>query len=135
MWKSNQIEKQNKMAKNYEVENKLPNMIGPGTKIVGDIETNGDIRIDGIIEGSVQSKGKMVIGTNGTIKGKVKCANAEISGEMQGEIVVAELLSLSSSKFTGDISTNKLSIEPGAIFCGTCSMGEDIKVTESETNN
>ena len=45
------------MAKTYEVENKLPNMIGPGTKIVGDIETNGDLRIDGIIEGSVQSKG------------------------------------------------------------------------------
>lgn len=123
------------MAKNYEVENKLPNMIGPGTKIVGDIETNGDIRIDGMIEGSVQSKGKMVIGANGSIKGNVKCANAEISGEMQGEIFVAELLSLkNSSKFTGDISTNKLSIEPGAIFCGTCSMGDDVKTTEPETN-
>lgn len=123
------------MAKNYEVENKLPNMIGPGTKIIGDIDTNGDIRIDGIIEGSIQSKGKMVIGTNGSIKGKVKCTNAEISGEMQGEISVSELLSLKgSSKFTGDITTNKLSIEPGAIFCGTCSMGDDTQLMEPETS-
>ncbi len=114
------------MAKTYEVENKLPNMIGPGTKITGDIDTNGDIRIDGIIEGSVQSKGKIVIGNNGSIKGKVKCTNAEIAGEMNGEIEVMELLSLkATSKLMGDIKTNKLSIEPGAIFSGTCTMGSD----------
>lgn len=115
------------MAKYQEVENKLPNMIGPGTKITGDVETNGDIRIDGIIEGSVQSKGKMVIGANGSIKGKVKCSNAEIAGEMNGEILVTELLSLkSTSKFTGDITTSKLSIEPGALFTGTCTMEKDL---------
>lgn len=118
--------KTEKMAKTYEVENKLPNMIGPGTKITGDIDTNGDIRIDGIIEGSVQSKGKIVIGNNGSIKGKVKCTNAEIAGEMNGEIEVMELLSLkATSKLMGDIKTNKLSIEPGAIFSGTCTMGSD----------
>ncbi len=124
------------MGKTYEVENKLPNMIGPGTKIVGDLETNADIRIDGIIEGSVLSKGKMVIGTNGSVKGKAKCANAEIAGEMQGDILVTELLSLkNSSKFIGDITTNKLSIEPGAVFCGTCTMGDDAKNNEIEINN
>jgi cytoskeletal protein CcmA (bactofilin family) len=116
------------MAKTYEVENKLPNMIGSDTKIVGDIETNGDLRIDGVIEGSIQSKGKIVIGTNGSLKGKVKCANAEIAGEINGEICVDELLSLkATSKLVGDIKTAKLSIEPGALFSGNCTMGEKNK--------
>ncbi len=124
------------MAKTYEVENKLPNMIGPGTKITGDIETNGDLRIDGIIEGSVQSKGKIVIGSNGSLTGKVKCANAEIAGEMNGEILVDELLSLKgSSRFIGDITTSKLSIEPGAIFSGSCKMGGNTKGTKDSLTN
>ena len=112
--------------KNIEPENKLPNMIGPGTKIVGNIETNGDIRIDGIIEGNVNSKGKVVVGANGFVKGEVVCSNAEISGTLNGKMAVNELLSLkSSSKVSGDIKSGKLSIEPGAIFSGTCTMGNN----------
>jgi len=112
------------MAKNFEPENKLPNIIGQGTKIVGDIDTNGDIRIDGNIEGNVNSKGKVVIGSNGLIKGEVFCSNAELAGSLNGKIAVSELLSLkASSKVTGDIKTGKLNIEPGAIFTGTCNMG------------
>jgi len=112
------------MAKNFEPESKLPNIIGPGTKIVGDIETNGDIRIDGQIEGNINSKGKVVIGSNGMIKGEVFCNNAELSGSLNGKISVSELLSLkASSKVSGDIKTGKLNIEPGAVFTGTCNMG------------
>lgn len=112
------------MAKNFEPENKLPNMIGQGTKITGDIETNGDIRIDGNVEGNVNSKGKVVIGSNGLIKGEVTCSNAELAGTLNGKILVSELLSLkASSKVNGDIKTGKLNIEPGAIFSGTCNMG------------
>jgi cytoskeletal protein CcmA (bactofilin family) len=112
--------------KNIEPESKLPNMIGPGTKIVGNIETNGDIRIDGNIEGNVNSKGKVVVGANGFVKGEVVCSNAEISGTLNGKMAVNELLSLkASSKVSGDIKTGKLSIEPGAIFSGTCTMGNN----------
>lgn len=112
------------MAKNFEPENKLPNIIGQGTKITGDIETNGDIRIDGNIEGNINSKGKVVIGSNGLIKGEVFCSNAEVAGSLNGKISVSELLSLkASSKVSGDIKTGKLNIEPGAIFSGTCNMG------------
>lgn len=110
--------------KNIEPESKLPNMIGPGTKILGNIETNGDIRIDGNIEGNVNSKGKVVVGANGFVKGEVVCSNAEIAGTLNGKLVVNELLSLkASSKVNGDIKSGKLSIEPGAIFSGTCTMG------------
>ncbi|MGM0375203.1 MAG: bactofilin family protein [Bacteroidota bacterium] len=114
------------MAKTYEQpENKLPNMIGQGTKIVGDIETNGDIRIDGNIQGNINSKGKVVIGSNGLVKGEVVCSNADVAGTLEGKMNVSELLSLkTSSKLNGDIKTGKLNIEPGAIFTGTCSMGK-----------
>jgi|UPI0002E7EE31 cytoskeletal protein CcmA (bactofilin family) len=122
------------MAKNFEPENKLPNMIGQGTKIVGDVETNGDIRIDGHIEGNVNSKGKVVIGSNGMIKGEVICSNAELAGSLNGKINVSELLSLkASSKVNGDIKTGKLNIEPGAIFSGTCNMGNQQTATSQQS--
>lgn len=124
------------MAKTLEVENKLPNMIGPGTKIIGNIETNGDIRIDGIIEGNIISKGKVVVGNNGQVKGEVKCVNAEFSGSLNGKIVVSELLSLkSTSKINGDMKAGKLSIEPGALFTGTCNMGNETVNTTTNTQD
>lgn len=117
------LSKSKDMGKAFEVESKLPNMIGPGTKIVGNIETNGDIRIDGNIEGNIASKGKVVIGSNGFVKGEIHCVNAELSGVLNGRVNVTELLSLkASSKITGEMIVGKLSIEPGAIFSGTCSM-------------
>lgn len=117
-----------KKMKNQELESKLPNMIGPGTKIIGDINTNGDIRIDGQIEGNINSKGKVVIGTNGNVKGEIHCTNAEISGLLTGKVSATELLCLkANSKFNGEIVAGKLSIEPGAMFTGTCSMGASTK--------
>ena len=116
-----------------EVESKLPNMIGPGTKIVGNIETNADIRIDGLIEGNIISKGKVVVGTNGQVKGEVQCTNAEFSGSLKGKIIVTELLSLkASSNINGDMKAGKLSIEPGAIFTGTCNMGNQQSSVSSQ---
>ena len=109
-----------------EQESKLPNIISAGTKITGDIETDGDFRIDGNIEGNVNSKGKVVIGNSGFVKGEIICSNAEISGTISGKITVSDLLSLkSSSKVSGDVKTGKLSIEPGAVFSGTCAMGNN----------
>jgi cytoskeletal protein CcmA (bactofilin family) len=120
------------MGKTFEVESKLPNMIGPGTKIVGNIETNGDIRIDGNIEGKINSKGKVVVGNNGFVKGEIYCVNAELSGVLEGKIVVTELLSLkASSKITGEMTVGKLSIEPGALFSGTCNMSGQSTTSQS----
>lgn len=111
------------MSKTFEVENRLPNLIGSGTKLVGDVETSGDLRVDGTIEGNIISKGKLVLGQTGIIKGTIKCQSAEISGNFEGKIEVLELLSLKDcSKFTGEMTISKLSIEPGAIFVGTCNM-------------
>ncbi|MFN4233351.1 MAG: polymer-forming cytoskeletal protein [Bacteroidia bacterium] len=115
------------MAKNENINSSV-NLIGPGTVIKGDIDTNGDIRIDGSIEGTIKVKGKLVVGNTGKIVGDIQCQNAEVFGEILGQISVNELLSLkASAKMNGDIVTNKLSIEPGAVFSGTCKMGAVIK--------
>ncbi|MCK5857351.1 MAG: polymer-forming cytoskeletal protein [Bacteroidales bacterium] len=102
------------------------NKIVVGTKIHGEVETQGDIRIDGGIVGTMNIQGKLVLGPKGTIEGEIKCKNAEILGSITGEITVTELLSLkASAKIKGDIITNKISIEPGATLTGTINMEND----------
>jgi cytoskeletal protein CcmA (bactofilin family) len=112
------------------------NMIGAGTVITGDIQSKGDIRVDGTLKGSVNTSGKVVLGKDGVIEGDVVCMDADISGTIKAKISVAQLLSLkSTAKLNGDIITNKLSIEPGASFTGSCSMGaviKDIKHAEKQ---
>lgn len=104
------------------------NQILSGTTITGDIACDGNIRIDGTLKGSLVVKGKVVVGASGVIDGELKCHSADISGTVRAKITVAEFLTLkSTSKITGDISTNKLSIEPGANFSGACSMGGIVK--------
>lgn len=121
------------MVKNTLPESQSVNIIGVGTLIEGDITTNGDMRIDGTLTGSINVKGKLVIGVSGSVEGEIICQNADISGTIKGKIGVAELLSLkASSKLSGDIITNKIAIEPGANFSGTCSMGGVIKDMKGE---
>lgn len=104
------------------------NLIGNGTGIVGDISSNGDMRIDGSLKGNIIISGKLVVGPSGNIEGNVQCQNADVSGEINGKITVNELLSLkASAKVLGDIVTGKISIEPNASFTGTCNMGAVVK--------
>jgi cytoskeletal protein CcmA (bactofilin family) len=119
--------KENNMNKHSE-NTGVVNLIGVGTTIVGEIISSGDIRVDGSLKGSIKTKGKVVVGSTGIIEGDVHCQNADISGELLASIDVSELLSLkATAKINGDIVANKLSIEPGASFTGSCSMGAVIK--------
>ncbi|PKP04801.1 MAG: cell shape determination protein CcmA [Bacteroidetes bacterium HGW-Bacteroidetes-6] len=117
------------MAKTITPEPQTPNinLIGAGTVIVGDVKANGDIRVDGTINGKLHGKGKVVVGTSGSIEGEINCQNADISGMVKGQIHVTELLVIkTSAKIIGDIHTQKISIEPGALFTGNCSMSASV---------
>jgi cytoskeletal protein CcmA (bactofilin family) len=114
------------MAKYNETDSTTINLISNGTDITGDIKSNGDIRIDGSLTGNLNTKGKVVIGTTGKVSGEVTCKNSEVSGVVEGKIIVGQLLNLkASSKILGDIATSKLSIEPGAKFTGNCKMSDN----------
>ena len=114
------------MAKYNETETAAINLISLGTDITGDVKSTGDIRIDGSLNGNLNTKGKVVIGPTGKVNGEVVCKNSEVSGTVEGRIIVSQLLILkASSRIFGDIATAKLSIEPGAIFSGNCKMSEN----------
>ncbi len=100
------------------------NHIAGGTKIKGDIESKGDLRVDGWISGTLVTDGKIVIGAEGYVEGNIKCKSADISGTVKADMEIAELIILKeSAKMDGNIVTKKISIEPGAMFSGNCKMG------------
>ncbi len=106
------------------------NLIGVGTSITGDLSCKGDIRIDGEIRGNVISKAKVVIGSTGHVTGDVIGSNADISGILKGDITVSDTIFLkSTAKVEGDLITNKLIVEAGALFTGSCNMGVMSKST------
>lgn len=121
------------MARNNEAESPAINIIRKGTEIKGDVTCSGDIRIDGKLNGTLISQGKVVVGQSGIIEGEVTCKNADVSGTIKASLIVKELLQLkATANISGDINTNKLSIEPGANFTGSCNMGSVVKGIKHE---
>ncbi len=112
-----------KKNKNGSGDNQVPNIIANGTSVVGDIVSEGDFRIEGSIKGTIKAKGRIVIGENGNVEGEISCSDADICGNVEGKIEVANLTVFkTTAKFSGDLITTKISIEPGAVFSGTCKM-------------
>lgn len=122
------------MAKENNVINlQVINLIATGTKITGDLLSDGDIRIDGELMGGLESKGRLVIGASGKVEGEIRCKSCEIAGTLKGKLFITELLSLKATcSVSGDMVTGKLSIEPGANFMGTCTMGDETNANESK---
>ena len=126
------------MADNKFFSSPSVDVIESSTKIVGDIISNADFRIDGTVEGNITTTGKVVVGKSGKITGKLSCSNADISGSISGQILISETLSLlSESYIQGDITTAKLSVEEGAQVEASISMksGKQLKAVEGKTEN
>lgn len=102
-------------------------IVGNGTVITGNIETSGDLRIDGTLKGDITSSAKLLIGPNGVVEGNINCRIADIMGQIVGNIYVKDLLQLKGKALvTGDIHTAKLFIEETASFNGQCKMGASV---------
>lgn len=115
------------MAGTQQNSGSLYNSLTAGSKIVGTIVTDSNIRVDGTIEGDVKCTGKVVVGEKGTIIGTVVCDNAEIMGALDGKIEAKQSLALrATSRVKGEIHTKTLTVEPDAIFNGACVMGEKV---------
>jgi len=111
------------------------NVLAKNTTIVGDIKSDGDFRIDGSLEGTLVTKGRVIIGGDGFVKGKVECVNADIEGRFTGDLLVINTLTIkSTAKISGEVTNGKLSIEPGATFNATCTMKGAVKELNSSND-
>jgi len=100
----------------------IHNSLAEGTILKGEIKAEEDFRIDGIVEGSINCSGKIVIGPRGSVIGQINCANAELLGKLQGKIYTGALILKSTAVYSGDAIVKSMEIEPGATFNGTCTM-------------
>jgi len=114
-------------------------VIGKGTILEGNIETFGNLRIEGKVIGNIRSKSKVALGNSSQIEGNLFAQNADIEGQVKGKLEIAEVLVLkATSIINGDITTGKLVVESGAVFNGTCKMGatiKDFKLNENGTRS
>ena len=107
------------------------NIIVNGSKVIGDLITDSNLRIDGEVLGNVSSASKVVIGQTGVVKGNLTCAEGDIEGSVEGTLIIDGLLTLrAKSNIEGEITTAKLQVEEGAQFSGSCKMNNFTTVSE-----
>jgi len=118
----------NKKDKHMEENKSNQNLIAQGTKITGDLISEGDFRIDGTIEGNVKTTGKIVVGKTGFIKGTLQGTDAYFEGKFSGKLSLSGILTLkSTAHIDGEVIAGKLAVEPGASFNVTCAMKGTVK--------
>lgn len=99
---------------------KVETIMGDGTKIDGDIRTNGSLRVEGEIDGNVKAEGDLFVGEGGKVKSEIDAREVVIAGVVEGNVVAHKKLEiLPKGKLLGDIKTDKLKIEEGATFIGS----------------
>ncbi len=107
------------------------NIIGKETHFMGDIETFGNIRIEGKVTGKINTKSKIALGEFSIVDGTIFAKNAEIAGELKGEIEISETLVLKpTARVRGKIKTKILIVDEGAVFDGGCRMLKEVKGTK-----
>jgi len=100
-------------------------IIGPGMKVIGDCLTDGTVRVEGTVEGSVRAGKAVVVGKQGVVTGDVVTQDAVISGRVNGTLVAESRLELQAScRIDGEVRTRRMQLEEGAVLNGSVQMGE-----------
>lgn len=100
-------------------------IIGPGMRIVGDCETDGTVRIEGNVEGSIRAGKAVVVGKEGLVNGDIITQDAVISGRVEGTVTAESRLELQATcRVQGEVFARRMQLEDGAVLNGTVQMGE-----------
>ena len=103
-------------------------IVGPGMLVVGDCQTEGTVRIEGTVQGSVRAGKAVVVGKDGAVEGDVVTQDAVISGRVTGTLVAESRLELqATSRIEGEVRARRVQLEEGAVLNGTVRMGENFQ--------
>ncbi|MGQ9682070.1 MAG: bactofilin family protein [Anaerolineae bacterium] len=125
---------------------KIENIFGPSTQIEGRLTTDGNIRIDGVFQGSIETAGNVIVGEQARVLADIVANGVQVWGAVKGNITAGGRLEiLSSGRVWGDIKVAALLIDEGGIFRGQCIMagenetlmieGPRFQVSEAETES
>ncbi len=109
-------------------DDNITGFFGQELSLSGKLVFQGAVRIDGKYEGEIEAKGTLIVGVDAVVQAKIKVDKAIIMGEVRGTIDAREKVEIEGQgKVTGDIKTPKLVINEGALFEGSCIMGDGKK--------
>ncbi|MFA5248317.1 MAG: polymer-forming cytoskeletal protein [Patescibacteria group bacterium] len=128
------------MFNKQEAKNAIPDgskdaetIIGPSVTVKGNLNSDGNIIIEGVLEGGVKTAGEVFVGNKAQITANIEAKNSHIGGEVRGNLKIEERLALlASAKIFGDIECSSLSVEAGAIINGKCTMTKDYKSVKNK---
>jgi cytoskeletal protein CcmA (bactofilin family) len=104
----------------------IENVLGQSLVIRGDLTADGGFRIDGTVEGNVDSKAAIVVGESGVVRGDLRGTDVVVAGQIVGNVTCSGHLEiLSTGRIEGDLDAKSVRIETGGVFRGTSRMGED----------
>lgn len=111
------------MSDKKQETNQAETIVGPSVKVEGELNSQGNVRIDGQVQGNIQTTQNLAVGEQAIITANVKALNAVIAGKVKGNITIEEALEITETgQIEGDITAKILSIAPGAVFRGQCQM-------------
>lgn len=100
-------------------------IVGPGMKVTGDCETDGTIRVEGVVDGSIRAGKAVVVGKEGLVEGDILTQDAVVSGRVVGTVVAESRLELQATcRIEGQVRARRMQLEEGALLNGTVEMGE-----------
>jgi cytoskeletal protein CcmA (bactofilin family) len=102
---------------------KVETVIGEHAEIKGEIHSKGVVRVDGLLQGTVDHQGHLIIGPSGRLIANVKAVSMAVAGEIRGDVEVQGVLELlEGARMVGDVRCGHLVIHAGATFQGRSSM-------------
>lgn len=100
-------------------------IVGPGMKIIGDCETEGTLRVEGRVEGTIRSTKAVVIGEGGEVVGDIHTQDAVVAGRVEGSIQADSRIELKeSARIEGDVRCRRVKLEEGGFVDGRIEMGK-----------
>jgi len=116
----------------------VDSLIGENIKIIGKIEGNGNLRIDGMVDGDIDYNGNIVIGETGKVNGDISAGEISLAGTVKGNISSSsKMVILPNGKLIGNIQVPNFIIHENAIFEGNCKMINDkvVDLSSKDKNN
>tara|TARA_B100001093_G_scaffold53488_1_gene45339 strand:+ start:299 stop:712 length:414 start_codon:yes stop_codon:yes gene_type:complete len=126
----NNSKKENGMKIPGSSKGTAPSLLSSDLVITGNLESDGDMQIDGTIDGDIKSF-TLTVSESGVIRGTIDAEEVTIAGSVTGQIKARHVILVKGAKVIADLIQDRLSIEPGAFFEGNCRQYPDDNEAEA----